>query len=89
MTFVKIDEVEELIHIDEVARRITSAFGKSRAGNRIVEAAKRAARLAMQRDDALRRAGSFLLTKEQNQNPSIRDRIAETGSLLKAAYLPK
>ncbi|MBZ9867029.1 DUF3320 domain-containing protein [Mesorhizobium sp. CA15] len=85
---VKIVGIEGPIHIDEVARRITSAFGKSRAGNRIVEAAGRAARLATQRDRALRWVGSFLLTEEQAQNPPIRDRTAETGSLLKAAYLP-
>ncbi|WP_210240100.1 MULTISPECIES: DUF3320 domain-containing protein [unclassified Mesorhizobium] len=85
---VKIVGIEGPIHIDEVARRITSAFGKSRAGNRIVEAAGRAARLATQRDHALRWMGSFLLTEEQAQNPPIRYRCAETGSLLKAAYLP-
>ncbi|TPN49495.1 DUF3320 domain-containing protein [Mesorhizobium sp. B1-1-9] len=80
--------IEGPVHIDEVARRITSAFGKSRAGNRIAEAAGRAARLATQRDHALRWMGSFLLTEGQAQNPPIRDRSAETGSLLKAAYLP-
>ncbi|ESY82205.1 DNA helicase [Mesorhizobium sp. LNHC221B00] len=84
----KIVGIEGPVHIDEVARRITSAFGKSRAGNRIAEAAGRAARLATQTDHALRWMGSFLLTEEQAQNPPVRDRSAETGSLLKAAYLP-
>jgi hypothetical protein len=28
------------------------------------------------------------LTEEQADNPPVRDRIAETGSLLKASYLP-
>jgi hypothetical protein len=85
---VKIVEIEGPIHIDEVARRITSAFGRSRAGNRIVEATGRAARLAAQRDRIVRREGPFLLTEEQAEDPPIRDRIAETGSLLKASYLP-
>jgi hypothetical protein len=85
---VKIVGIEGPIHIDEVARRITSAFGKSRAGNRIVEATGRAARLAAQRDRTLRWEGPFLLTEEQADDPPIRDRIAETGSLLKASYLP-
>ncbi|QDC03324.1 DUF3320 domain-containing protein [Mesorhizobium sp. 8] len=85
---LKIVEIEGPIHIDEVARRITSAFGKSRAGNRIVEATGRAARLAAQRDHTLRREGPFLLTETQAEDPPIRDRIAETGSLLKASYLP-
>jgi hypothetical protein len=85
---MKIVEIEGPIHIDEVARRITSTFGKSRAGNRIVEATGRAARIAAQRGHSLRWEGQFLLTEEQADNPPVRDRIAETGSLLKASYLP-
>jgi hypothetical protein len=85
---MKIVEIEGPIHIDEVARRITSAFGKSRAGNRIVEATGRAARLAAQRDRTLRSEGLFLLTEMQANDPPVRDRITETGSLLKASYLP-
>ena len=85
---MRIVGVEGPIHIDEVARRITSAFGKSRAGSRIVEAAGRAARLALQRDRTLRQSGSFLLTEGQAENPPVRDRSAEAGGLLKAAYLP-
>lgn len=84
----KIVGIEGPIHIDEVARRITSAFGKSRAGNRIVDAARRAARFAIQRDRLLGQTGPFLLTEDQTQNPPVRDRSAETGSLLKATYLP-
>jgi Protein of unknown function (DUF2924)/Protein of unknown function (DUF3320) len=80
--------VEGPIHIDEVARRITSAFRKSRAGSRIVEAARRAARLALQRDQTLRQSGAFLFTEGQAKNAPVRDRSTEAGSLLKAAYLP-
>ena len=85
---LKIVDIEGPIHIDEVARRITSAFGKSRAGNRIVEATGRAARLAAQRDRTLRREGPFLLTEKQAEDPPIRDRADETGSMLKASCLP-
>ncbi|RWM79517.1 MAG: DUF3320 domain-containing protein [Mesorhizobium sp.] len=37
MIVVKIIGIEGSIPIDEVARRVTPAFDKSRAGNRIVE----------------------------------------------------
>jgi hypothetical protein len=84
----KIVRIEGPIHIDEVARRITSAFGKSRTGSRIAEATERAARLAVQKEPALTRSASFLLTDEQAKNPPVRDRSAENGALLKAAYLP-
>lgn len=85
---LKIVEIEGPIHIDEVARRITFAFGKSRTGNRIVEATGRAALLAAQRYSNLRREGPFLLTDTQAGDPPVRDRSDETGSLLKAPYLP-
>lgn len=84
----KIVRIEGPIHIEEVARRITSAFGKSRTGSRIAEATERAARLAVQKEPALTRSASFLLTVEQAKNPPVRDRSAENGSLLKATYLP-
>jgi hypothetical protein len=80
--------IEGPIHIDEITRRLTSAFGKSRAGSRIAEATRRAALLAVQKEPTLTQSASFLLTDEQAKNPPIRDRSAENGSLLKAAYLP-
>ncbi len=84
----KIVAIEGPIHIDEVARRITTAFGKSKAGSRIVEATSRALRQALQQDAALKQDGSFLMTQAQAAEPPVRDRSAETGSLLKAAYIP-
>ncbi|GAK34153.1 hypothetical protein JCM17846_28270 [Iodidimonas nitroreducens] len=83
----KIVAIEGPIHIDEVTRRLTSAHGKSRAGRRIAEATKHAVHLAIQRDSALIQSEHFLLTDEQAKNPPIRDRSAETGSLLKAIYI--
>lgn len=84
----KIVAIEGPIHIDEVARRITTAFGKTKAGSRIVEATGRAVRQALRQDPALMQDGSFLMTQAQAAAPPVRDRSAETGSLLKAAYIP-
>lgn len=80
--------VEGPIHVDELARRVSTAFGKSRTGNRIVEATRRAVSSARQRDVNLRQNGKFVLTAEQDEAPPIRDRRAETGALLKVEYLP-
>lgn len=84
----KIVAIEGPIHIDEVARRITTAFGKTKAGSRIVEATGRAVRQALRQDSTLLQDGSFLMTQAQAVAPPVRDRSAETGSLLKAAYIP-
>lgn len=80
--------VEGPVHLDEVARRITTAFGRARTGSRIADATARAAALALQRDPDLRRTGDFLMTAAQAADPPVRDRSAETGTLLKAAALP-
>lgn len=84
----KIVAIEGPIHVDEIARRITTAFGRARAGSRIVEAADRAVRLALQRNNTLRREGDFLMTEKQSESPPVRDRSAEAGNILKSAYLP-
>jgi hypothetical protein len=84
----KIVAIEGPIHIDEVARRITTAFGKTKAGSRIIEATGRAVRQALRQDPILMQDGSFLMTQAQAAAPPVRDRSAETGSLLKAAYIP-
>ncbi|MEO3387602.1 DUF3320 domain-containing protein [Mesorhizobium sp. CAU 1741] len=84
----EIVSVEGPIHADEVARRISAAFGKVRTGNRIVEATMRAVRVARQRDANLLQLGAFLATADQVAAPPVRDRRAETGSVLKAEYLP-
>jgi len=84
----KIVAIEGPIHIDEVARRITAAFGKTKAGSRIVEATGRAIRQALRQDATLTQDGRFLMTQAQAAAPPVRDRSAETGNLLKAAYIP-
>jgi hypothetical protein len=85
---VKIVAIEGPIHVDELARRITTTFGKSKAGSRIVEATGRAIRQALRHDPTLQQDGDFLMTQAQAKEPPVRDRSAETGSLLKAAYIP-
>jgi hypothetical protein len=83
----RIAAVEGPIHIDELARRITTAFGKAKAGSRIVEATGCALRQALRQDPTLRLDGDFLMTAAQAADPPVRDRSAETGSLLKAAHI--
>ena len=80
--------VEGPIHLDELARRITTAFGRARVGKRIAAAVEHAVGLALRQGAALVRAGDFVMTPAQAESPPVRDRSAETGSLLKAASLP-
>jgi hypothetical protein len=84
----KIVAIEGPIHIDEVARRITSAFGRSRAGSRIVDATAGAVRHALHHSPTLTRDGPILMTLAQAAAPPVRDRSAEPASLLNAALLP-
>lgn len=84
----KIVAIEGPIHVDEVARRITTAFGKTKAGSRIVEATGRAVGVALRQDPMLKQDGPFLMTQAQAAAPPVRDRSTETGSLLKAAHIP-
>ncbi|MDF2141733.1 DUF3320 domain-containing protein [Paenirhodobacter sp. CAU 1674] len=84
----QIVDVEGPIHIDEVGRRISSAFGKQRTGNRIVEATRRAVNHLRTLGRGLHVEGDFLLTDSQVQEVPVRDRSGEAGSLIKAVYLP-
>ncbi|MFZ1704833.1 MAG: DUF3320 domain-containing protein, partial [Saprospiraceae bacterium] len=86
---IRIVEAEGPIHVDEIARRIATAFGKARTGGRIVDATHRALRAVQRRsDNRLRQVGQFVLTEEQVTVQPVRDRRAETGAILKAEYLP-
>lgn len=85
---IQIVELEGPVHIEEIARRITSAYGRSRAGSRIVEATRRAVRNAKKRDPNMLQFGEFLMTAAQAESSPVRSRSAETGSLTKAIYLP-
>ena len=76
------------LHESEIARRISSAFGKEKAGRRIAEAVSAATRTALKKHPDLLHNGKFLLTVEQKVNPPVRNRSEEEGSLLRAEYLP-
>lgn len=85
---LKIVAVEGPVHVDEIARRITTAFGKARTGSRISEAVARAVTAARRQDPSIRQDGAFVMTAAQAASPPVRDRSAETGSLIKAAMIP-
>lgn len=82
-------EMEGPIHEQEVARRVASAFGKQKAGKRIVDQSLKALRLARNKDLAsIRNEGEIWLTQAQTDSPPVRDRSDEEGSVLKASHLP-
>lgn len=83
----KIVAIEGPIHTDELARRISAAFGKARTGRRIVDAVGQAVRRASALDSSLRQDGPFLMTQQQAETPTVRDRSAESGSLIKGAMI--
>lgn len=86
---LQIVAVEGPIHIDELARRIATAFGKARTGARIVETTQRALQAAQKRSgNQLQVVDGFVLTQEQQQAVPVRDRRLQTGAILKAEYLP-
>lgn len=86
---IKIVEIEGPIHVDEVARRVATAFGKLKAGSRIVDATLRALNAVQKRsDNRLKKVGQFVMTADQEALPPVRDRRSETGGVLKAEYLP-
>jgi hypothetical protein len=82
----QIVEIEGPIHIVEVARRVSAAFGKSRTGRRIMEATTTAVQHA--KADGIMQNGDFLMTPAQSEHPPVRDRRDEAGGILKATYLP-
>jgi hypothetical protein len=76
------------IHLDEVARRVAVAFGKTKAGKRINETTLSAFRRAQAQSATLVREGDFVMTSPQQASPLIRDRSEETDGVIKAEYLP-
>ncbi|MEO8243570.1 MAG: DUF3320 domain-containing protein [bacterium] len=86
---LKIVDVEGPIHVDELSRRISSAFGKARTGSRIVDATQAALRAVQKRaGNELMVNEGFVLSRGQSEEPPVRDRSSETGTILKAEYLP-
>ena len=79
-------EIEGPVHQDEVARRVTTLFGKSRTGSLIRAAVLRSlqtlkvSRTVVERDD-------FWMTPAQLDNPPVRDRSAAPLTLQRADML--
>lgn len=82
----EIVSVEGPIHLEEVARRYAQAFGREKAGSRIVAATAHGLRVATQ-SGAIKTADNFYFTAEQEADPPVRDRSAESGATLKAASI--
>ncbi len=83
----KIVEVEGPIHKDEVTRRVASAFGLARAGSRIAKSTHHAIQSITRGKKDVQMKNSFVYTNQQLENPPVRDRSEESGSILKAEYL--
>ncbi len=82
----RIVEVEGPVHVEEVARRLAAAFGKSRTGGRIQQAASDALDAARRLNRVIRH-GEFWMTPAQETAPPVRSRLAEDAPTTKAAYL--
>jgi hypothetical protein len=76
---VKVVETEGPIHEEEVARRIATAFGKEKAGSRILKATQQALKMAKRMPEAnLLQDGDFWFTPLQAEDTPVRDRSLET-----------
>ncbi len=84
----QIVEAEGPIHLEEVARRISAAFGKTKAGSRIQSAADQAVAYTVRTIPDIMLVGRFVLTRQQSDDPKPRDRSNIDGGPLKAEYLP-
>ena len=83
----QIVEVEGPVHQDEVARRVSSAFGKEKAGRRVAAVTLQALAAAQRTVAALRQDDGFWFTVAQAENPPVRDRSLESGATAKAEAL--
>jgi len=83
----KIVDAEGPIHVEEIARRVASCFGKEKAGSRILTATETALSVARSGSADLLTDGIFWYTRGQSDTPPVRDRSAESGATLKAACI--
>jgi hypothetical protein len=84
---LRIVREEGPIHVEEVARRLASSFGKEKAGARIVGATKTALDAARMAGNDLLSDGTFWFTAAHLHATPVRDRSSETGATLKAACI--
>jgi hypothetical protein len=83
-------ETEGPVHEEEVARRIAAAFGKEKAGSRILKATQQALRMAKKSSDAtLLQDGEFWFTRLQAEDTPVRDRSLETIPTTKPSNISK
>ena len=86
--FVKrIVESEGPIHRSLVARRIATAFGKAKAGSRIVDAVRSALTHAFLHSP-IERSGDFFMTPAQAADPPVRDRSEVSAAVREPTHLP-
>ena len=83
---LRIVEVEGPIHKDEVARRVTALFGKSRTGA-LISGATLTSLQPMKKSGALIEQGDFWMTPAQRADPPVRERSGSPPSLQKAEML--
>jgi hypothetical protein len=83
----RIVQEEGPIHVEEVARRLASCYGKEKAGSRILGTAKSALEKARAQGTGLVTDGTFWFTHAQADDAPVRDRANESGATLKAACL--
>ena len=83
----RIVDAEGPIHVEEIARRVASCFGKEKAGSRILTATESALSVARSGSADLLTDGIFWYTRGQSDAPPVRDRSAESGVTLKAACI--
>lgn len=86
---LKIVDVEGPIHSEEIARRLASAFGKERAGQRIKDATNAALKIASETTgNPILSDGNIWMTELQQSETPVRDRSEEAGATLQPAMLP-
>jgi len=79
-------QVEGPVHEDEVARRVTGLFGKSRTGSLISAATLRSLR-ALKATSSFIEQDGFWMTADQMHNPPVRDRGSAPITLQRADML--
>jgi very-short-patch-repair endonuclease len=79
-------EVEGPIHQDEIARRVTTLFGKARTGSLISAATLRGLK-ALKTSSILAEQDAFWMTPAQLENPPVRDRSDAPQTLQRADML--
>ena len=78
--------IEGPVHQDEIARRVSALFGKSRTGSLIAAASLRGLQ-SLKMSSALVEQDGFCMTRGQSDTPPVRDRSAAPLTLQRADML--